>query len=150
MDFTHFFNTPIPEDKQKDFNAWLVKNPKAKNDYYDYDVQGYWLSGAGQDSRGHGSDRFKKPNHPTFSVESQYSTPDRPGGQWLNGAFMAHPSNLVHHTPEDLQSYFKQVEPDTHLYLPSQAPGPAQAPQPQMQQVSPLISILQQLLGHAR
>lgn len=29
-------------------------------------------------------------------------------------------------------------------------PGPAQPPQPQMQQVSPLVSILQQLLGHAR
>ena len=34
------------------------------------------------DSRGHGSDLGKLPNHPTFSNLSAYTTKDFPGGNW--------------------------------------------------------------------
>lgn len=136
MDLTKQYNTPIPPERQKAFDSWLAKSGKAK-DYYDYDVQGYWLSGAANDPRGHGSDEFKKPNHPTFSVDSKYSTPQLPGGIWTDKGFIAHPSNFIHQTPDDLKAYFKQVEPGSLLYLPPNAPGPIQAPQPQMH-INPL------------
>lgn len=132
-DFTNLYNTPIPADKQAAFSQWIAK--RGTKDYYDYDIQGAWLAGAGQDPRGHFTDQFKKPNHPTFSTESQYSTPQNPGGQWLQSgdakwAFMASPANLIHRTPEELQTYFKQVEPDSPLYLPPTAPPPATPPLP--------------------
>lgn len=34
------------------------------------------------DSEAHFTDRYKLPNHPTFSNESKYSTPETPGGTW--------------------------------------------------------------------
>jgi hypothetical protein len=48
---------------------------------YDYDVNGYFLSGQGTSPNGHMTDQFKKPNHPTFSDESIYSslTGTKPG-----------------------------------------------------------------------
>jgi hypothetical protein len=136
-DFTNQYNTPIPANKQAAFQNWLTTRGHP-SDYYDYDVQGYWLSGAGRAANGHGPDTFKKPNHPTFSTESQYSTPQNPGGHWVdgpqggNGAFIADPSNLKYHTPGELQQYFKQVEPDTNLYLPPNTPPAPASPQPAM------------------
>lgn len=134
-DFSNLYNTPIPPSKQAAFEKWL-KTKGRPSDYFDYDVQGFWLSGAGKDQRGHGSDQFKKPNHPTFSVESKYSTAQHPGGKWVTDqggktTFIADPSNFLYHSPDELQQYFKQVEPGIQLNVPPQAPGPAKPPIPQ-------------------
>src|SRR5215472_6567863 len=133
-DFSNLYNTPIPPAKQKAFDRWLSTKGR-KSDYFDYDVQGFWLSGAGTDPRGHGSDRFKKPNHPTFSVESKYSTPENPGGRWVKNkdghiTFAADSSILRYHEPEELQQYFQTTEPGTRLELPPSTPGPAKVPLP--------------------
>lgn len=50
----------------------------------DYDMRGAWAQlGGNLPAQGaHFTDQFKKPNHPTFSAQSQYSTPARPGGNW--------------------------------------------------------------------
>ncbi len=45
----------------------------------DYDLRGAYAAGQTRDGRGHMTDQFKKPNHPTFSNESQYAEHGTPG-----------------------------------------------------------------------
>ena len=56
------------------------------NDTKNYDLRGAWLKDPQSITKsGHLSDEFKKPNHPTFSNESKYSTTTNPGGSWVPG-----------------------------------------------------------------
>lgn len=68
------------------------------------------------DSRGHGSDYGKLPNHPTFSNQSYYSSPEVQGGVWTkshSGKDMFIPSMTM--DTRGLAGYFKEVEP--HVVL---------------------------------
>jgi len=133
MDFSGRYNTPLNPAQQKQFDAWADQQ-KAKtgrdprNDRYDYDVNGYFLSGAATDERGHGTDQFKKPNHPTFSNESIYHGKDgHMGGEWITSGgqtlYNPSPTNLRFRTLPQLQQYFRQVEPDVTLMNPPPASG---------------------------
>ena len=75
------FNTPIPAAKKIEYSNWKTAN--APNDSgHDYDLQGAFLAGVTRDPKtGHMPDTFKKPNHPTFSNQSQYAT-----GKWAKYA----------------------------------------------------------------
>jgi len=53
----------------------------------DYDYRGAFAYGEGRDAGGHMTDRFKKPNHPTFSNESQYATDPDKAGSWKGERF---------------------------------------------------------------
>ena len=56
------------------------------NDTVNYDLRGAWLNNPKSISNtGHLTDTYKKPNHPTFSTDSKYSTPKNPGGTWVAG-----------------------------------------------------------------
>lgn len=129
LDFTDKYNTPIPPEKQAQFDQWANTRKQAtgrdpRNDRYDYDVNGFFLSGAATDPRGHGSDQFKKPNHPTFSDESQYNGVDSyVGGKWTDAGYQPSVTNLQFRSQPGLQQYFNAVEPETKL-LPAQ-PVPA-------------------------
>lgn len=61
---------------------------RAPGDEKDYDLRGAWLAGARPGPNGHFTDQFKKPNHPTFSGESQYSNAQHPGGYWTDNTFV--------------------------------------------------------------
>ena len=64
-------------------------------DLRDYDLRGAWRADPSSlSSNGHLSDRWKKPNHPTFSSESKYSSASTPGGNWVgaNGGWTFVPS----------------------------------------------------------
>lgn len=71
----------------------------------------------------HYPDTYKKPNHPTFSNESIYHGKEgAEGGKWEkneDGTFNFTPgkSNLEHFSPEQLEDYFKRVEPGNKLKL---------------------------------
>jgi len=122
---TDQYNTPIPKEKQKAFDDWIIQTTRKQgrnplNDRYDYDVNGFFLSGAAQAANGHGSDQFKKPNHPTFSNESIYHGVDgNYGGKWIDQGgksyFSPSDTNLVHYPKDALQGYFKTTEPDVKL-----------------------------------
>lgn len=68
------FNTPIPENRKVEYSNWAKTN--VTDSGRDYDYAGAFLAGygRGQSENGHLPDTFKKPNHPTFSVESKYAT----------------------------------------------------------------------------
>jgi hypothetical protein len=77
-----------------------------------------------QAENAHFPDMFKKPNHPTFSTQSQYHDPvNMPGGEWTQDPqgrtmFIPSPYNLQNMSPNDMRLYFHNVEPNIILRLP--------------------------------
>lgn len=122
-DLSSMYNTELTPDDEAAYQAWATKAGRT-GDVYDYDMRGAWKAGAGQAENGHYPDTYKKPNHPTFSRESQYSGQDGfVGGEWVEGKdgawiYKASPSNLHWRNAQQLQEYFNQAEPDTQLQLP--------------------------------
>ncbi len=81
----------------------------------DYD---YSLAGS-LDSRGHGSDEGKLPNHPTFSNQSKYSNKKLPGGKWgqdFQGVTFKPTKRMIKEHGKDFYKwYFRNVEPQKRL-----------------------------------
>jgi hypothetical protein len=134
------YDTPLNPEQESKFQQWLQQQSATRGrdmsqDMYDYDLRGAWLSGAEAAANGHLPDTFKKPNHPTFSDQSKYSTPQMPGGVWApqqGGTWSFTPTshNLRMNSPEDLQQYWQKVEPGNKLVLPTTQAQPASgAPQ---------------------
>ena len=76
------YETKLSPQEESAFKVW--KSKYAPNDSgQDYDLRGAFKAGLKPGANGHFSDRFKKPNHPTFSNESQYAK-ERPelAGRW--------------------------------------------------------------------
>ena len=121
-DMTDQYNTELSPEEQPAYEAWAKLNPNMANKY-DYDSQGFFKAGGATAPNGHGSDQFKKPNHPTFSDQSQYHGVDgTEGGTWqqVNGQYMFFPgkTNLETYGPDNLQDYFMKAEPGNSLQLP--------------------------------
>lgn len=121
------YNSYIAEQDEPKYQEWL-RTQKAKGqstDDKDYDMRGFWLSGKAQAENGHFTDEFKKPSHPTFSNESKYSNGEITGGQWTppddGGAkgwsFKPSSYNLQQRTPEQLQKYMNESDPDVKIDL---------------------------------
>jgi hypothetical protein len=121
LDFSDQYNTQLSPQDEAAYQAWAQQNNRAR-DVYDYDVRGWWKSGAAIDDRNHGTDQFKKPNHPTFSDESQYhGVNGMQGGHWNqqpDGSFDFTPGGTNMYTTPQLQNYFKRVEPGNELNVP--------------------------------
>jgi hypothetical protein len=120
-DFTKKNNMQLSDADEKRFQQKIASGELRKGDLYDYDVRAWMMSGDSPDARGHGSDIGKKPNHPTFSTESMYSSPESMGGQWsknaITGEDMFTPShdNFKYRNYDELSNYFKKYEKDTKL-----------------------------------
>lgn len=120
-DLSEKYNTKLSADDEQNFQTWAKANPRLGNTY-DYDSRGFWKAGAQEADNGHGSDKWKKPNHPTFSNESQYSGKDgNVGGEWgKDGAKTFTPSatNLKNMSADDLKATMSETDPDYSLVLP--------------------------------
>jgi hypothetical protein len=122
LDFTDKYNTPLPANRQADYSQWLNALPKQLQNSRDYDLQGAFLSGAGPSSNAHLTDQFKKPNHATFSDQSQYNGVDGyTGGKWTDNGYQPSATNLQFRAQPELQKYFNEVEPGIPL-LPAPTP----------------------------
>ncbi len=117
-----------PEQEAEYFLQWKPQNAP-RDSGYDYDNRGAYLADEvgllpPRDARGHGTDAFKKPWHPTYSTGSQIPPLDgmMPGqwGQTPDGqtVFDAGTQNLQFSTPEELMQYFREAEPEARLRLP--------------------------------
>lgn len=84
------FDTKLSPDEASKFQQW--KEKYAPNDTgEDYDLRGAFKAGLKPDAKsGHWPDTFKKPNHPTFSNESQYATGENAlrAGHWEGDTFV--------------------------------------------------------------
>ena len=120
-DFSARYNTQLSPQDEARFLQWAQANNRLR-DLYDYDLRGAFLSGAATAPNGHLPDTFKKPNHPTFSSQSQYSGREGYiGGAWnqdANGAwtFQPGPTNMM--SPDALRQYFQRAEPGNRLLYP--------------------------------
>lgn len=82
------YDTKLSQSDERSFQDW--KQQHAPNDSgEDYDLRGAFKAGVTPGDNGHWPDTYKKPNHPTFSVESQYAK-DRPelAGHWEGEQFI--------------------------------------------------------------
>lgn len=121
-DLSHQYNTQLKPEEEANFLQWAKKNGRL-GDVYDYDLRGAFRKGLTADPRGHLPDTFKKPNHPTFSDQSQYNGVDGMfGGSWSRqgeqDAFAPGPANLHWRPLENLQNYFRDREPNGVLLPP--------------------------------
>jgi hypothetical protein len=66
------YDTQLTPVEEKAFQQWKAKYAPADSGE-DYDYRGAFKAGATPGEDGHWVDTFKKPNHPTFSNESQYA-----------------------------------------------------------------------------
>lgn len=93
--FRSGINASSTGDEEKAFRDWyntyarahnLDLNPDAKEHYYDY--RAYYKNRTKEQANeewkldNHLPDTYKLPGHPTFSIESIYSTRKTPGGTW--------------------------------------------------------------------
>lgn len=121
-DLTEQFNTSLSPKEEAAFQTW-AKALGQRGSSYDYDLRGAYKAGASQAANGHFPDTFKKPNHPTFSDQSQYSTPQTPGGAWVQDpatkawTFTTSPFQAKYHDPQNLQEYFNNVEKGNKLVI---------------------------------
>ncbi len=128
LDFSDEYNTKLSPQEERSFQAWTGAQSDAVgrnvgNDNYDYDLRGWWKANPGVDLSGaHLTDTYKKPNHPTFSDQSQYHGVDGyQGGSWGKtdgGSWSFTPGSTNFFSAPELGDYFKRVEPTNQLILP--------------------------------
>ncbi len=84
------YDTILSSSEESNFKSWKAKN--APNDSgEDYDLRGAFKEGFKRDPQSqHWDDKFKKPNHPTFSDQSQYAkeAPEK-AGHWEGNKFIS-------------------------------------------------------------
>lgn len=133
------FNTKLTSDEEKAFQQWAeqesIKTGRDKfRDLEDYDLKGAWKElqqgTMSEDERGHLGDKYKKPNHPTFSDQSIYHNTKDPktgtkyeGGTWgkegEKDTYTPSKHVLKFHGDTGLSNYFNDVEPEALLKIPT-------------------------------
>ena len=132
LDYSDQYNTQLTPQQEAQYQQWLqlqsaLNHRDMSRDNYDYDMRGAFASGATQAANAHWPDTFKKPNHPSFSDQSQYNGVNgASGGTWSqdpNGVdpFTPGPTNIQMHGVQGLQSYFQTRDPTVQLMIPTQA-----------------------------
>jgi hypothetical protein len=129
------YSTQLTPEQEAAYQQWRISLPPELQNEQDYDLRGAFLESAQADGRAHMTDRFKKPNHITFSEGSQYSTAQQPGGRWVdtgqnalapNYTFWASPANAQQNSMNALADYFKRNEPGSTVIYPSNYQLPRQ------------------------
>ena len=124
--FKERFNTKLSPEEEKQFIQWAKEQKKDPDmETIDYDLRGFFKDGKSFADNGHGSDYYKKPNHPTFSTESQYHGTDNDlfGGKWEGGTWTGNdyrPSLKMMTTTHDrvaLKNYWKDAKEPGKLFL---------------------------------
>jgi len=125
------FNTKLTPSDEKAFQKDVAK-AKRQSDLVDYDLRGYWkeLKAKGKSLasvKGHFPDKYKKPNHPTFSEDSIYhGKQGLSGGKWTQrgGKWVFTPgARLSEAQANRLKAYFKKFEPNAELNLKNRIVG---------------------------
>lgn len=122
------YATQLTAEQEAAYQRWRATLPQNLQNEQDYDLRGAFLASAQADGRAHMTDTFKKPNHITFSEGSQYSTPQQPGGRWVDTGrnalapewtFWASPVNAQNHSMNALADYFGRYEQGNTVIYPS-------------------------------
>ena len=76
------FDTKLNNSEENSYQLWKQSLPQQLQSEADYDLRGYYQEHGTEDTDGHLTDKYKKPNHPTFSVESKYYKKGMWAGKW--------------------------------------------------------------------
>ena len=107
------YNTQLSPEQESQYQKYKASLGDQGTDH-NYDLRGYWMKQGrfdpAHEAGAHFTDEFKKPNHPTFSIESIYAgSPDGQGGtnvagRWMNNGktYQAPPS--VYANPDRLNN----------------------------------------------
>jgi len=107
-DYTDRYNTNLSPAEEAAYQTWAKKNRREK-DTFDYDMRGAWKARIEASDNGHFPDTYKKPNHPTFSNESQYHGVDgEQGGSWNGEVFTPGPTNDKYWRGTALEEYISR------------------------------------------
>ena len=132
------FNTQLSPEEEKKFQSWVAQESEKAGydksmDLENYDLRGAWKEiqqgDMAEDDRGHLGDKYKKPNHPTFSDQSIYhNTKDPKTGRKYQGGSWSKENEMDVYTPskhvmdmqgrDNLLDYFRQVETDKETQQP--------------------------------
>jgi hypothetical protein len=114
------YNTPLTKREQEHFDNWAIKQSERQGrnilmDKGAYDIQGFWKAGDWKrmDADNHGTDTWKKPNHPTFSNHSRYHGADGwYGGNWTEEAGYQPSKKTANTYSQEYYSYLFGNEPN--------------------------------------
>jgi len=154
-DLTDHYNTVLTPGEEQEFGKWkanMEATTGANLGAHDYDIRGAWKSGLQPDGNLHWDDRFKKPNHPTFSSGSIYAqqtqrgrgraatTASEPMGRPPGGEWTDHNDDGTHWTftpsdhvlgirsPAQMLEYFSAYEPKNNVVIGNQLHVGTQGP----------------------
>lgn len=117
FNFDHL-NTKLSDDEEAMFHDW--KEKYAPNDSgKDYDLRGAFRAGLAPDPEtGHWADTFKKPNHPTFSDQSQYAE-QHPNlaGKWEGDTYLPNPKRDLAAQAEQENQHKANVDKLAHALI---------------------------------
>lgn len=128
LQYVSNYNTGLTKPEFDKFWGWASKKyGNQESVLYNmgaYDLQGAWKSGDvfNLDARGHGGDKWKKPNHMSFSTISKYHDgKTNIGGEWgknpTTGRDYYKPSQQVikRYGADYMKDYFLREEKDVDL-----------------------------------
>lgn len=70
---SNYLDTRLTPEQEANFQVWRARLPDHLRGSSDYDLRGAYLENAQQSADAHLTDRYKKPNHQTFSNQSIYA-----------------------------------------------------------------------------
>lgn len=89
VDMTSQYNTQLTPAEEAQYQDWLKTLKPIQRNTWDYDLRGAFKAGAQPAANGHLPDTWKKPNHPTFSDQSQYANvPGAAPGTWNGDTYV--------------------------------------------------------------
>lgn len=117
----------LPEFKSSKELLEYLHSSGRDGDDYDYEkafadpeVYNRWRKEeSAKPGQGHWSNKYKKPSHMTFSVESIYNSPLTKGGRWITAdgqdMFIVSPYLAKQHSLLDYLNYMSQYEPNAGI-----------------------------------
>ena len=110
------FDTKLNSNEENSYQFWKQSLPKQLQSEDDYDLRGYYKEHGAEDTEGHLTDKYKKPNHPTFSVESQYYKKGMWAGKWNEEGNFIIPLDTPKEKLKQLVEYWRSgAEPEALL-----------------------------------
>ena len=110
------FDTYLGAASEQAYQSWKNDLPEQLQSDVDYDLRGYYKEHGPEDAAGHLTDKYKKPNHPTFSVESKYYKKGMWAGKWDEAGDFRIPLDTPKEKLEQLIEYWRSgAEPEANL-----------------------------------
>ena len=125
MMYKNKYNTSLTPGQEIEFKKWVASESSRRGrdismDLGAYDLRGFWKSGdyKNMDEDNHGSDRWKKPNHPTFSNQSKYHNVDGwYGGNWTDDGGYQPSKQTLNLYGKDYYDWLFGLEPNRPEHL---------------------------------